>query len=81
MEGKGAASFRRRRNVAAELPKDGRGSEWIGADRNGVERLFFPPSQKCGGGTSKGMEGIGTDGMGVEWSGSEGIGSDLIKAR
>ena len=40
-----------------------------------MERLFFPQSQKCGGGTSKGwdwmgLDGIGMDGRGREWSGS-----------
>ena len=67
------SSFRRRRNVTAELPKDGRGSEWIGVDRNGVERLFFPQSQKCDGGTSKGREWTGREWIGKDGRGREGI--------
>ena len=75
MERRGS-SFRRRRNVTAELPKDGNGRDGKGVDGSGVEWLFFPPSQKCEGGTSKGREGIGCDG-----SGADRRGKDLIKAR
>ena len=53
------------------------GKDWTGGDRSGGEGSgFFSPSQRCGGGTSKGREWIGKDGRGREW-----IGSDLIKAR
>ena len=47
-----------------------------GAERSGVERLFFPPSQKCDCGTSKGLDGRGWDWKGEEWKGRE-----VIKAR
>ena len=33
------SSFRRRRNVKAELPKDGRGSDVMGVERIGGERI------------------------------------------
>ena len=46
------------------------GLDWMGQDRTGLERLFFPPSQKCGGGTSKGLDGTGRDGTGGERSGA-----------
>ena len=50
------------------------GLDWMGQDRTGLERLFFPPSQKCGGGTSKGLdwmrwERIGMDRTGLDWTG------------
>lgn len=46
----------------------------MGLEGTGKERLFFSPSQKCGGGTSKGSDWIGgertgMDRTGLDWTG------------
>ena len=47
----------------------------MGQEGSGVERLFFPQSQKCGGGTSKGWDWTGS-----EWTGGDGSGAALLSA-
>jgi hypothetical protein len=74
---RGAASFRSRRNVTAELPKDRRGSDWTGREGSG----FFPQLQKCDGGTSKGVERSGWERNGVERSGADRKGSSFRSRR
>ena len=46
----------------------------MGLEGTGKERLFFSPSQRCGGGTSNGWdrmrwERIGMDRTGLDWTG------------
>jgi hypothetical protein len=48
------------------------GKDWTGGDRSGQEGSgFFPQSQKCDGGTSKGVERSGRDGIGLEGNGAD----------
>ena len=58
----------------------------MGGDRNGEEWtgeewLFFPQSQKCGGGTSNGWDRMGVDWTGLEWNGRERTGVFLQKEK
>jgi hypothetical protein len=48
----------------------------MGLEGTGKERLFFSPSQKCGGGTSKGLDWKGWEGIGMDWKGRDWIGLD-----
>ena len=50
-------------------------------DWTGKERLFFPQSQKCDGGTSKGVDWIGGERNGVERSGADRKGSSFRSRR
>ena len=53
------------------MGKDWTGGDWRGQEGTGKERLFFPQSQKCDGGTSKGVERSGRDGIGLEGNGAD----------